>query len=89
MVLCPEEEQKIIDDTNNDTNAKEKKIYRLFIIGKKSLPEIRKTEARSSERFWAQVGGIFYDPQNLVEDLTSMNIKKVMQLDLLEKENML
>ena len=58
MVLCPEEEQKIIDDdTNNDNNPKEKKIYRLFIIGKKSLPEIRKTEARSSERFWAQVGG--------------------------------
>jgi hypothetical protein len=28
MVLCPEEEQKIIDDTNNDTNPKEKKIYR-------------------------------------------------------------
>jgi hypothetical protein len=72
MVLCPEEEQKIIDDTN----PKEKKIYRLFIIGKKSLPEIRKTEARSSERFWAQVGGIFYDPQNLVEDLTADEYKK-------------
>src|SRR5919107_895391 len=71
MFLCPEEEQKIIDDTNNDTNSKEKKIYRLFIIGKKSLPEIRKTEARSSERFWAQVGGIFYDSKNLVEDLTA------------------
>src|SRR5215212_8115420 len=62
MVLSPEEKQKIIDHTNNnDTNPKEKKIYRLFIIGKKSLPEIRKTEARSSERFWAQVGGIFYE----------------------------
>src|SRR5215204_3493451 len=67
MVLSPEEEQKIIDDTNNnDTSPNEKKIYRLFIIGKKSLPEIRKTEARSSERFWAQVGGIFYDSKNLV-----------------------
>jgi hypothetical protein len=76
MVLCPEEEQKIIDGTNNDTNPQEKKIYRLFIIGKKSLPEIRKTEARSSERFWAQVGGIFYDPQNLVEDLTADEYKK-------------
>ena len=26
---------------------------------KKSLPEIRKTEGRSSERYWARVGGIF------------------------------
>jgi DNA-binding PadR family transcriptional regulator len=77
MVLSPEEEQKIIDDdTNSDTNLKEKKIYRLFIIGKKSLPEIRKTEARSSERFWAQVGGIFYDSQDLVEDLTADEYKK-------------
>jgi DNA-binding PadR family transcriptional regulator len=77
MVLSPEEEQKIIDDTNNnDTNSKEKKIYRLFIIGKKSLPEIRKTEARSSERFWAQVGGIFYDSKNLVEDLTADEYRK-------------
>ena len=56
--------------------TKRKKIYRLFIIGKKSLPKIRKTEARSSERFWAQVGGIFYDSQNLVEDLTADEYKK-------------
>src|SRR5215203_1320189 len=77
MVLSPEEEQKIIDDTNNkDTSPNEKKIYRLFIIGKKSLPEIRKTEARSSERFWAQVGGIFYDSKNLVEDLTADEYRK-------------
>lgn len=76
MVLSPEDEQKIIDNTNNDANSNEKKIYRLFIIGKKSLPEIRKTEARSSERFWAQVGVIFYDSQNLVEDLTAVEYKK-------------
>ena len=38
-------------------------LYRLFVIGKKSLPEIRKkSEARTSERFWARVGGIFKDP---------------------------
>src|ERR671930_2445362 len=30
-------------------------LYRLFVIGKKSLPEVRKTEARASERFWARV----------------------------------
>src|SRR5215203_1606670 len=76
MVLCPEDEQKIIDNTNNDTNTKEKKVYRLFIIGKKSLPEIRKTEARSSERFWAQVGGIFYDSKKLGEDLTAEEFRK-------------
>src|SRR5215211_1577276 len=76
MVLCPEDKQKIIDNTNNDTNTKEKKIYRLFIIGKKSLPEIRKTEARSSERFWAQVGGIFYDSKKLGEDLTAEEFRK-------------
>jgi hypothetical protein len=76
MVLCPEDEQKIIDNTNNDTNIKKKKLYRLFIIGKKSLPEIRKTEARSSERFWAQVGGIFYDSKKLGEDLTSEEFRK-------------
>ena len=45
MVLSPEYEQKIIVNTNNDANTNEKKIYRLFIIGKKSLPEIRKTES--------------------------------------------
>ena len=46
MVLAPESKNK-------------KNLYRLFVIGKKSLPEIRKTEARSSERYWAGVGGIF------------------------------
>jgi hypothetical protein len=76
MILCPDEDQKILDDTNNDTNTNKKKIYRLFIIGKKSLPEIRKTEARSSERFWAQVGGIFYDSKKLGKDLTSEEFRK-------------
>ena len=77
MVLCPEDEQKIIDNnTNNDTTTKDKKLYRLFVIGKKSLPEIRKTEARSSERFWAQVGGIFYDPKKLGEELASEEFRK-------------
>lgn len=36
MVLCPEEEQKIIDDTNNDTNPKEKKIYPQSIYSQSS-----------------------------------------------------
>src|SRR5215212_10512035 len=76
MVLCQEDEQKKKDNTNNDTKKKKKKVYRLFIIGKKSLPEIRKTEARSSERFWAQVGGIFYDSKKLGEDLTAEEFRK-------------
>src|SRR5918992_2713815 len=78
MVLCPEDEQKIVDNTNNDNNinAKKKKIYRLFIIGKKSLPEIRKTEARSSERFWARVGGIFERPEDLTKELLSDEFRK-------------
>src|SRR5918911_527575 len=29
-------------------------LYRLFVIGKKSLPEVRKTEARASEKYWAR-----------------------------------
>src|SRR5919106_1373159 len=43
MILAPE------------SNGK-KSLYRLLVIGKKSLPEIRKTEARSSERYWTRVG---------------------------------
>ena len=53
-----------------------KNIFRLLVIGKKSLPEIRKTKARSSERFWAQVGGIFYDSKKLGEDLTAEEFRK-------------
>jgi hypothetical protein len=48
-----------------------KNLYRLLIIGKKSLPEIRETEARSSERYWARVGGIFNDPTQLTKELLS------------------
>jgi hypothetical protein len=44
-------------------------LYRLFVIGKKSLPEIRTTEARRSERYWAKVGGIFHRPEDLTGEL--------------------
>ena len=47
MVTAPEEKR--------EQNDKSQLLYRLFVIGKKSLPEIRKTEARSSERYWARV----------------------------------
>jgi hypothetical protein len=64
MVLAPDEEQEL------------GKIYRLFVIGKKSLPEIRESEARSSERYWARVGGIFEDPKELANNLQSDEFRK-------------
>ena len=54
----------------------ENQFYRLFVIGKKSLPEIRKSEARSSERYWARVGGIFEDKNELTKDLFSDEFRK-------------
>src|SRR5918992_512385 len=75
MVTAPEE------TTTNTKGSGEKekthsKHYRLFIIGKKSLPEIRKSEARSSERFWARVGGIFERPEDLTKELLSDEFRK-------------
>jgi hypothetical protein len=58
MVLAPKSNNK-------------KDLYRLFVIGKKSLPEIRGTEARASERYWARVGGIFDHPDELTKELLS------------------
>src|ERR1051325_3656248 len=51
-------------------------LYRLFIIGKKSLPEVRKTEARASERYWARVGGVFKDANELTKELSSDEFRK-------------
>jgi hypothetical protein len=65
MVLASEQEQGL-----------GKSIYRLFVIGKKSLPEIRESEARSSERYWARVGGIFEDPKELANELQSDEFRK-------------
>ena len=75
MVTAPEE------TTTNTKRSGEKekthsKYYRLFVIGKKSLPEIRKSEARSSERFWARVGGIFERPEDLTKELLSDEFRK-------------
>jgi hypothetical protein len=39
--------------------------FRLFTIGKKSLPGVRHTEARRSERYWAMVGGIFHGSKDV------------------------
>ena len=69
MVTAPEEEE----EENNNTRSR---LYRLFIIGKKSLPEVRKTEARASERYWARVGGIFKEPDELARELFSDEFRK-------------
>jgi hypothetical protein len=50
MVIAPEE-----TTTKRDKEKTYQQLYRLFVIGKKSLPEIRKSEARNSERYWARV----------------------------------
>jgi hypothetical protein len=53
-----------------------KNLYRLLVIGKKSLPEIRESEARASERYWARVGGIFDDPTKLTNELFSKEFRE-------------
>jgi hypothetical protein len=66
------------DNTNRTTSKEEGESsrYRLFVIGKKSLPEIRTTEARRSERYWAKVGGIFENPQELTKELLADEFRK-------------
>ena len=71
------EQQQQFDGTNSKTpKVEESPRYRLFVIGKKSLPEIRTTEARRSERYWAKVGGIFENPQELTGELLSDEFRK-------------
>jgi hypothetical protein len=67
MVTAPEEQEN---------NSKKNRPYRLFIIGKKSLPEIRETEARASEKYWARIAGIFKDPNELTKELLSDEFRK-------------
>jgi hypothetical protein len=72
-----EQQQQQFDGTNSKTpKEEESQRYRLFVIGKKSLPEIRTSEARRSERYWAKVGGIFENPQELTSDLLSDEFRK-------------
>jgi hypothetical protein len=71
------EQQQQFDKTNPKPPKKAEALkYRLFVIGKKSLPEIRTSEARRSERYWAKVGGIFENPQELTGDLLSDEFRK-------------
>jgi hypothetical protein len=71
MVTAPEE-----TTTKRDKEKIYQQLYRLFVIGKKSLPEIRKSEARSSERYWARVGGIFERSEDLTKELLSDEFRK-------------
>jgi len=66
MVTAPEKE-------NSNNNSQ---LFRLFVIGKKSLPEVRKTEARVSERYWARVGGIFKGANELTKELSSDEFRR-------------
>src|SRR5918996_4457102 len=71
------EQQQQFDGADSKTpKVEESPRYRLFVIGKKSLPEIRTTEARRSERYWAKVGGIFENPQELTGELLSDEFRK-------------
>src|ERR687886_992034 len=60
MVTAPEKRRAGREEERKEENfsvdSSRSQLYRLFIIGKKSLPEVRKTEARASERYWAKVG---------------------------------
>ncbi|MDQ4073546.1 MAG: hypothetical protein M3162_04490, partial [Thermoproteota archaeon] len=72
MLTVPETQNKKGQKSSiNSDSSNIKKIYRLFVIGKKALPEIRETEARRSERFWAKVGGIYNNDKDIVNDLFS------------------
>jgi hypothetical protein len=51
MVTAPEKSENKTTDKNQ--------FYRLFVIGKKSLPDIRKSEARASERYWSRARWYF------------------------------
>ena len=69
-------------------NSNKSRLYRLFVIGKKSLPEVRKTEDRASERYWARVVAFLKNLMSLQENSSLMNLGKVMQQDQLVKESM-
>jgi hypothetical protein len=72
IVTAAEQRQQEQEQQENISSQ----LYRLFVIGKKSLPEIRKSEARASERYWARVGGIFTDPNELTKELFSDEFRK-------------
>src|SRR5919198_4650802 len=77
MITAPEKRSGGEGEGEEGKNSNNKSgLYRLFVIGKKSLPEVRKTEARASERFWARVGGIFRDANELTKELLSDEFRR-------------
>jgi hypothetical protein len=76
MITAPEQTTTKSKGSDEKVKKAHRQLYRLFVIGKKSLPEIRKSEARSSERYWARVGGIFEKPEELTKDLLSNEFRK-------------
>jgi hypothetical protein len=77
MITAPEKRSGGEGKGEEGKNSNNKSgLYRLFVIGKKSLPEVRKTEARASERFWARVGGIFRDANELTKELLSDEFRR-------------
>ena len=76
MITAPEQTTTKSKGSDEKVKKDHRQLYRLFVIGKKSLPEIRKSEARSSERYWARVGGIFERPEELTKELLSDEFRK-------------
>jgi hypothetical protein len=79
MVTAPEKrragrEGEAKEDFSTDSSKSQ--LYRLLVIGKKSLPEVRKTEARASEKYWARVGGIFKDANELTREILSDEFRR-------------
>ena len=71
MVTVPEGRRQVYAEEN------ESQIYRLFVLGGKSLPEIRKkSEGTASERYWARVVNIFTDRNELTKELFSDKLRK-------------
>ncbi len=73
FMVTSSKKQYIHKNSNGETL---RQFYRLFVIGKKSLPEIRKSDARASDRYWARVGGIFEDLNELTNELFSDEFRK-------------
>ena len=80
MVTAPEKRRSGREgeakEEDFSANSSKSRLYRLFVIGKKSLPEVRKTEARASEKYWAIVGGIFKDTNELTKELLSDELRR-------------
>ena len=76
IVTAAEQRQQQQQEQQEQQQKFSSQLYRLFVIGKKSLPEVRKSEARASERYWARVGGIFTDPNELTKELFSYEFRK-------------